>query len=164
MPCSSHNVAVVVLLTYNPENVAQQFPRQGPWLDQGVVLPTNSHRVVVDAPAVLLSHPLWVLGGCSTESWQMRGAGNGPWSDLPTIMCQPSFLELWTRSEVREYQFRSTIPLLLAFIHLLPFRGSHRRCSSYIWITTSNEQANYPHYCASFLGFQAEGERLAVLL
>lgn len=94
--------------------MVQQFPHQGPCLDQGGVLPTNSH-IVVDAPAVLLSHPLWVLGGCSTGSWQIRGAGNGPWPDLPTTMCSPSFLELQTRSEAWKYQFRSTIPPLFLF-------------------------------------------------
>lgn len=45
----------------------------------------------------------------------MRGAGDGPWPDLPTIMCGPSFLELQNRLEVRKYWFRSTIPLLFPF-------------------------------------------------
>lgn len=34
----------------------------------------------------------------------------------------------------------------------------------YLWITTSNKQTYYPHYCASFLGFGAERDGLALLL
>lgn len=94
-------------------------------------------------------------------------AGGGSWPDLPSFRAWTLFPRLPDQLRGQEIQVQRIIQPLFPcslFICCLPEDLLRDIQEMYIWITTSNRQAYYSHYCASFLGFGAEEEGLALLL